>query len=385
MGINKRNEEQMKKILARSKAAEKKEQEQKKLAKRGKGKYAAKNKNAEDAAALTKEEKAALKKKYSHMVIVEEAGPKATHEEPPYSYEIHGRRNSIIVTVQLHKIPDQYIDIDSTTARKLVVDTSKYSKKWHLDFPFPGGMRVDLAKADYTLDSGVLKCVFPIDNMPESVAEEHQKMMDGVRADRKMRFKYDANGELTVRKRKTVMAVPPQEKGKGKETAPNSVNQRGKRNRDAEDDSADEADEAPKKKAGKKSTKGKSATELAAEKRANDEIAKIQKEFKMKNAADAPKNPKKASVSDDATMRMIQEAAKTAGQATKKKQIEAKQRDEKAEARSVSRDQKKGQKKETMNQSFQSLVASQRARLEERRAMAAPVQRKTGGKSVSFQ
>ena len=346
MGVNKRQEEQMKKILARSKLAEKKEAEQKKLAKKGKSKA----KNAVTSGDMSLEDKKALRAKYSHMVTDKESGPKPAFEEPAYSYEVHGRRNNITVTVKLHKIPDQFINIDETTARKLVVDTTKYSKKWRLDFPFPKGMRVDLSKADYTLESGVLKCVFPVDNMPEEVAEETRKLVESVKAERSMRFKYDKNGDLTVRKRKATLAVPPSEK--------NGKSQRAKRNRDGEDDEAEGDDKKKKSKKGKKDAPG---------------------------PADAPKDPKKAPVTNDATMKLIQEAAKTAGGATRKKQKDAKDRAAKDQDRQATRDDKSSKKKSTMNQSFSSLVAAQKQRLDERRAAAAPVQPKPGPrKAVSF-
>ncbi len=101
--------------------------------------------------------------------------------QPPFSVKLFKER--VVVTVTLHKIPDQFITVDAT-ATHFHLDTNKYSKKFLLEyapaiccrlwtnlaflllivvalrsdfvafarFPYPEGVTVNSDKADAALD-----------------------------------------------------------------------------------------------------------------------------------------------------------------------------------------------------------------------------------------
>ncbi len=51
--------------------------------------------------------------------------------QPPFSVKLFKER--VVVTVTLHKIPDQFITVDAT-ATHFHLDTNKYSKKFLLEY-----------------------------------------------------------------------------------------------------------------------------------------------------------------------------------------------------------------------------------------------------------
>lgn len=108
--------------------------------------------------------------------------------EPPYQFETHVKRQLFYVRVQLHKILHQFINLDETTDKKFVVDTTKYTKKVRLEFPFPDGMVVDSQKAEYEFESGLLRCTFPIKQLPASEASRVKGIIQSQKNSRKLRF-----------------------------------------------------------------------------------------------------------------------------------------------------------------------------------------------------
>ena len=51
--------------------------------------------------------------------------------QPPFSVKLF--KDRAVVTVTLHKIPDQFINVDAT-ATHFHLDTNKYSKKFLLEY-----------------------------------------------------------------------------------------------------------------------------------------------------------------------------------------------------------------------------------------------------------
>ncbi|RNF00946.1 hypothetical protein TraAM80_07346 [Trypanosoma rangeli] len=130
-------------------------------------------------------------------------------EEPPYGMEVHHKKKQIIVTVTLHHVPPAHVDVSETTDERLVVDTSKHTKKYRLELPIPDGMRVNAEEAacEMNADNGVLTCVLPIrGDIAESLQTERAKMLDDIRKQKSLRFRISADGELKVRSRQALLA-----------------------------------------------------------------------------------------------------------------------------------------------------------------------------------
>ncbi|RNF14320.1 uncharacterized protein Tco025E_05888 [Trypanosoma conorhini] len=130
-------------------------------------------------------------------------------EEPPYGMEVHHKKKQIIVTVTLHHVPSAHVDVSETTDERLVVDTSKHTKKYRLELPIPDGMRVNAEAAEYEMDAdmGVLTCVLPIrGDVAASLQAERAKMLDDIRRQKSLRFRIGADGELKVRSRRALLA-----------------------------------------------------------------------------------------------------------------------------------------------------------------------------------
>ena len=359
MGV-KRDQASVKKVLAQSKEIQK---AHKKAASRGKSAV------KQDDGPMTPERRAELRKKFRHIVTSEETGPKPDYEEPPFTFEVHGKRETVIVEVSLHKIPPQYIDVDRTTSRKFVVDTRKYNKKYLLEWNFPEGMIVDHKEADYTFEAGILKAVFKIEKMPESIKQNHEKMLESIRAARKLRFKYDENGELAIRSRKAKLSIPP------------TAEKKESRKRGREEDESGAADAAPKPqgKNAKKDNKKSATTTIAAPAPAATPKPRAEPVQEGK--------PKKTFVSDDAALKIAGQIAKESKVSVKEKQIADKQKAVARMHREDKREDRVNHKKERLHTSFNALLDAQKKRLAERAALAAAPPAKTrpsSGKSVSF-
>ncbi|CCW71667.1 unnamed protein product [Phytomonas sp. Hart1] len=129
---------------------------------------------------------------------------------PNHHFEIHHKRKEVLVDVVLHHIPPQKIDLAGTTATRLVVDTSGHTKKYRLDLPMPEGLRVDHDKGAYEFENGVLHCRLPIlnEDLPAGLQNEWEVIQDKIREQRALRFRVNAEGDLTVRMRRTVLGKP---------------------------------------------------------------------------------------------------------------------------------------------------------------------------------
>jgi hypothetical protein len=330
MGVSKTAQAEVKKMLAASKAAAKAQTS----AKHGSKKAAVPEIPSKD-----------LHKKLRAMVTAAEVGARPATQEPPFTYEVHGRRQTITVEVTLHKIPPQFINIDETTDKMLVVDTTKFTKKWRLEFPFPSKMIVDAENGDYTFENGILKCVFAVKHMPKEIETKTQEIVESVRQGRKLRFRYDQQGELQIRSRKTNIELP----GEGK---------KGSRKREREDDGDDGDAEEKGKEATKKGTK------KGDQKNGNNNKNEKAKPSQSNNA-------NKQFVSDDATASIAVEAGKSAATEINKKKAELKEKEASFSKRDDSREDRKAQKTEKVQMSFQALVAEKKRLLAERLALAA--------------
>jgi hypothetical protein len=131
---------------------------------------------------------------------------------PTFHQEVHFKKNIFFVDVVLHHVPHQKIDVSETNNRQLVVDTTKFTKKYRLVLPFPDGMRCDAAAAEYEFERGVLSCKLPIveGTLPATLTEENKKMVEQMRQQRALRFRVTQDGDLTVRTRQALLAPTPE-------------------------------------------------------------------------------------------------------------------------------------------------------------------------------
>ncbi|ESL08218.1 hypothetical protein TRSC58_04083 [Trypanosoma rangeli SC58] len=151
-----------------------------------------------------------LRQRISSAPSASSSSPRRSRlEEPPYGMEVHHKKKQIIVTVTLHHVPPAHVDVSETTDERLVVDTSRHTKKYRLELPIPDGMRVNAEEAacEMNADSGVLTCVLPIrGDIAESLQAERAKMLDDIRKQKSLRFRIGADGELKVRSRQALLA-----------------------------------------------------------------------------------------------------------------------------------------------------------------------------------
>ena len=194
--------EDLRKIKAQAKAAK---AEAKAVAAKKKAKAAKREETMERRAAGIRGTKGVLvsSSDIKDVELAKELAAAGAAIVPSHRHEVHVKKELITVYVTLHNVPAQKIDADSTTDAMLVVATPKHNKQYRLEFPFPHGMRVDAAKGDYTLESGVLKCVFPVTKMPADVVRAWTDRLESVRKSQRARFDVDKEGELVVRRRKT--------------------------------------------------------------------------------------------------------------------------------------------------------------------------------------
>ncbi|CUF69715.1 Hypothetical protein, putative [Bodo saltans] len=164
--------------------------------------------------------------------------------EPSYNFEVHHKNKQVLVSVHLNKVPPQSINVDATTATTFVVQTPKFTKKYYLAFELPSGIKIDPKAADYTFDTGVLKCILPIvGDLPQDVVAERAALVEKFKEQKALRFRMSKEGELVVRSRRALL----------------------KKNEPAtQTGAADKKPEAPKKTAEKKAVLPKEAKKAPA-------------------------------------------------------------------------------------------------------------------------
>ena len=324
--------------------------------------------------------KPAAKKGAAAAVAVAAASAPAT---PPHRYEVHVKKATITVVVTLHRVPDAAVNIDETTDTKLVVDTkpkadsglkAAFVKHWRLEFPFPQGMRVASVQGDYTLDRGVLTCVFPIAHMPPEVEAEVNDRLESVRTAqraKKKTVKVDENAPVMRAKlvelaHSAVHGAPAKKKAKTEAGAA------------AAEGDADEvpmpAPAAAARDAAVGAKKGRGGEKAAADGEKRE-----------------PRNPhKKPKVeSKDQLLALAAEASKQADDSLKGKLAVARARHQRRTQHEMAAQGRKDARADRQMNAFERVLAEKRAKVAAQAAAATPAPRKpasgTPRKSVSFQ
>lgn len=147
--------------------------------------------------------------------------------KPNFHVEVHLKNSTISVSVTLHKIPEKNIFVGETTDSRFVLDTrydhsqqgimgkgsknktanstktaassgSGFVKYYRLEYEFEHGMLVRSKDAEYTLEAGVLKAVFPVSHMPEKVVEAVTAQLESVRRSQRTKTKIKQSSGLQL-------------------------------------------------------------------------------------------------------------------------------------------------------------------------------------------
>jgi hypothetical protein len=364
-GKKKAEENQLKKIAVKAKTQAK---EAKKATKKA-ASPAAKKKAAE---ATTRPTTA----KATGQMIEPEA-KKAT-EEPPHRHSVHIKKNELTVIVTLTKIPAQHINIEETTDGRLVVDTSKHTKKYRLEFPFPSGMKVDAEKGEYEFQHGQLTCVFAVTHMPKAVAQSVENRLNSVRKSQKMRFEADKDGDMIVRSRRTQMSrtgaltTDAAKKAKAEEQKGEVVDGAG-------------LDDAVKRAAGAKGAKGAAPKDGAAAAAGDDKGKKAKKEAAAGKAGKKAKAPDAMAEEKARMLALAADVATKSDQSLKAKLAKARDLHASRIARTAASSEKKGAKTEKMQFAFERIVSEKQKRLAAaEEAQRVPAKKANKGKAVKF-
>eukprot|EP01027_Heterolobosea_sp_BB2_P008964 GEZU01013277.1.p2 GENE.GEZU01013277.1~~GEZU01013277.1.p2 ORF type:complete len:313 (+),score=159.29 GEZU01013277.1:1778-2716(+) len=91
---------------------------------------------------------------------------------PPHSFTLEFKRKILRFKCTLHKIPEQFINLD-VQEDGLHLDTLKFTKKFVLDVKYPDGIKVDvspeqLKKLEAKCDYGILDVPLPVSYIPEA-------------------------------------------------------------------------------------------------------------------------------------------------------------------------------------------------------------------------
>lgn len=315
--------------------------------------------------------------------------------EPPYSYEVHHKNKQVLVSVHLNKVPPQTIDIDATTATTFVVQTPKFTKKYFLAFELPSGIKIDPKAAEYTFDTGVLKCVLPIvGDLPNEVVAERAAMVEKFREQKALRFRMSKEGELVVRSRRAVLkqqdkasAATQQAKASTDSGAAPSV----KLSTSTEKAGATKAQKAAASKDEK--TAAINGGKLAAKAVPSPKVAKKAAPAVVKKASPTS-GPSVSAVKSkqfvpdgSAMLAVAAEAGKQQRNQLYAKLEKAKQVQEQRSVRLSKRDGRKNIKREKNEATFARVIAAQKQQLLQRVEMAKPAPAKNpseSSKKVSF-
>jgi len=98
------------------------------------------------------------------------------YEAPPYTLNYSLFKNVIRSRVTLHRIPEQYINFDSTSTH-FHVDTLKWTKKLFLHVPYPEGIKCNAKDVEAKLEYGVLTADIPVKQLPQHLQAEREKQL----------------------------------------------------------------------------------------------------------------------------------------------------------------------------------------------------------------
>jgi len=96
---------------------------------------------------------------------------------PPYSLKYILYKNIIRASVQLPRIPEQYINFDPTPTH-FHVDTLKWTKKYFLHVPYPDGIKVNTFNPVAKLEYGTLSIELPVNYLPPEIAQRRPKVLE---------------------------------------------------------------------------------------------------------------------------------------------------------------------------------------------------------------
>lgn len=307
--------------------------------------------------------------------------------EPPFQYEIHVKRQILYVRVQLHKTPHQFLNLDETNDKKLVVDTTKYTRKNRLVFNFPDGLTVDSSKAEYEFESGVLRCSFPIKQLPSSEVTRVKGIIQQEKNSRKIRFEHqlDQNSGLETRTRTRTMDL--NQAKNAKQLDKKKLKQR-QMNQDAALESDDDDEQKPKLTARQER---EMILKINTNNNSNNNNKKNDANNKKAAAAKATTTTSSSSggkyVSDSEGAKIASQVSRAASQTikeniSKNNKIAAAQNQKKQKSLTSSQ-----HKKDVLNRSFLDIVKQKQEAVRQQIANATPVEKKknaANSKSVSF-
>jgi hypothetical protein len=270
--------------------------------------------------------------------------------EPPFSYEVHLKKNIVMVRVQLHKVPPQVIDVDSTTPTRLIVQTPKYTKKFLLNFLIPDRITINPSAAEYTFENGTLLCELPIEGpVPESAIASRQEILHRIQQEKNLRFRTNKQGELIVRSRTALL----------------------------------------------KPTEGTSAAQARRDQPSKDmkkrsvetEVPKSMHEIAEKKSAEKSRNTnvKRSFVADSDLPAAARVASQSARQKLAEKLRAMKQLHAQKVMRAKTREDRRSTKKERERMAFERvLVEQKRQMLRRQKSIASPAPRGSSAKAVRF-
>lgn len=304
---------------------------------------------------------------------------------PPYTHDVHIRKEIITVVVTLHGIPGHHINVSETTDKVFVVDTSAHTKKLRLYFPFPSSMVVDSEKSDITFENGLLTAKFPITRMPDDIATAVEQRLQSVKSARALRFRITRDGTMTVRSRSAKISVPESAK---KKSAIDAVLPDNKKNRgnDAAAAPAAARDVAEPAKGAPSTPAAKATAAPAGERSSNGSGAKAAAAPAKKPARATPK-PKVGTVDDEkaVALRIAASASAKATGSLKERMTRMREEQRRRAARVAKVSSKKTEQKARVERSFQRVIAEKHEQLRKKEALAGPAPKKeSSGKAVRF-
>lgn len=301
------------------------------------------------------------KKGAEAAVVVEAAGDRPV---PAMGHEVHVKKQQITVKVILHKVPPQFVDVSKTTSKMLVIDTGKWTKKYLLRWPFPHGMEVDAAAAEYEFDSGILKCVFAVKKMPKVVEAEWNDRLTSIRTTQRSRLvPVVQDGELKVRVKTMQMKRP---RGEGEGVPPPGSSGAGKPAVEGANDDDDDSPPAAKKKfgAGVEPKKGAGAAGAGSGSRTQPQGSNV---AVRSDAAAAAAKKQKAPTSDADMVRIAKEAGKASEDTLKQRLARAREMHRARVAKSQVRDSRKDTKQHSEQANLRRVLEEQQLKLEKQR------------------
>ncbi|KAL9654823.1 hypothetical protein ABK040_008616 [Willaertia magna] len=130
------------------------------------------------------------------------------YEQVRASFRVNIIRRLLKITLQLHKIPEKFINIDVEDDH-LTIDTLKYTKKLYLKRKYPGLIQVKKETATAKgLKNGIIILELELKSIPEETFNYHLQMIQQKQEAKKLRFQPEVsqkiikNADLMEKKRK---------------------------------------------------------------------------------------------------------------------------------------------------------------------------------------